>query len=423
MTTHLFALGNRATTITTLAVLGVVAVLIAPTTPARAADTRPARVLAQGAGMGAHPSAEVRAVQRALRRRGYSLGAPGVDGRFGPRTAAAVRAVQADRGLAVDGIVGPRTRKALRPTHHERVRTHQTTTVAEPTPVSAPDTSSPRIGSPVASTELRQSSASWLGWLLVGLVALASGIAAIALRRDRHRTEPTSAPARQPHPSRLSKGDPVIGYVTVSSDLRAGADEASAAAIRAACARSGWQLLEIVRDRETRVTIERPALGYALKRVAQAQAAGLVVSDLRCLSRSIADIGALMAWIRDADATLVALDLDIDTSTPEGQHVASTLIALSAHRQERIVQRTRQRAAHTTNGGRPAVRHDPDLLDRIGSMRAANMTLQAIADRLNDEGVPTLRGGTKWRPSSIQSALGYRRPASRDPLPQLAHRR
>ena len=43
-------------------------------------------------------------------------------------------------------------------------------------------------------------------------------------------------------------------------------------------------------------------------------------------------------------------------------------------------------------------------------MRAEGMTLQAIADSLNDEGVPTLRGGQKWRPSSVQAAAGYRRP-------------
>jgi hypothetical protein len=56
-------------------------------------------------------------------------------------------------------------------------------------------------------------------------------------------------------------------------------------------------------------------------------------------------------------------------------------------------------------------------------MRAANMTLQAIADRLNADDVPTLRGGMKWRPSSIQSALGYRRPAPRDHLPPVTARR
>jgi hypothetical protein len=43
-------------------------------------------------------------------------------------------------------------------------------------------------------------------------------------------------------------------------------------------------------------------------------------------------------------------------------------------------------------------------------MRSAGMTLQAIADRLNEEGVPTLRGGREWRPSSVQVAAGYRRP-------------
>jgi hypothetical protein len=37
------------------------------------------------------------------------------------------------------------------------------------------------------------------------------------------------------------------------------------------------------------------------------------------------------------------------------------------------------------------------------------MSLQAIADALNAEGVPTVRGGAKWRPSSLQSATGYRR--------------
>jgi hypothetical protein len=42
-------------------------------------------------------------------------------------------------------------------------------------------------------------------------------------------------------------------------------------------------------------------------------------------------------------------------------------------------------------------------------MRASGMTLQAIADTLNAQGQPTVRGGARWRPSSVQSALGYKR--------------
>ena len=54
-------------------------------------------------------------------------------------------------------------------------------------------------------------------------------------------------------------------------------------------------------------------------------------------------------------------------------------------------------------------------------MRTA-LTLQAIADVLNAEGVPTQRGGLKWRPSSVQTAAGYRRrtrPRSADDLPRV----
>jgi DNA invertase Pin-like site-specific DNA recombinase len=217
----------------------------------------------------------------------------------------------------------------------------------------------------------------------------------------------------------------MIGYVSVSADQRAGEDDRASAAItgiEAMCERSGWQLLEIVRDREVGPTLERPGLGYALERIASRHADGMVVSDLQRLSRSIIDLGALMAWFRDADATLVARDLGVDTSTAKGRHVADTLITLSNHVHDRI-------AHHSLNGlaesrgnrrtGRPAVRHDPELLQRIAAMRATNMTLRAIADQLNAEGVPTLRGGRKWWPSSIQASLGYRRPGPLNHLPPL----
>lgn len=50
-------------------------------------------------------------IQRALMARGFDPGV--IDGVWGRRTAAAVRAFQSSRGLLVDGVVGPRTREAL----------------------------------------------------------------------------------------------------------------------------------------------------------------------------------------------------------------------------------------------------------------------------------------------------------------------
>jgi murein DD-endopeptidase MepM/ murein hydrolase activator NlpD len=56
-------------------------------------------------------SANTAALQVALRAKGLYGGS--VDGVAGPATRAAVRTLQARRGLVVDGIAGPRTRRAL----------------------------------------------------------------------------------------------------------------------------------------------------------------------------------------------------------------------------------------------------------------------------------------------------------------------
>jgi len=54
---------------------------------------------------------DVAALQVALRARGVYVGS--VDGIAGPATAAGVRAVQRQAGIAVDGVAGPATRRAL----------------------------------------------------------------------------------------------------------------------------------------------------------------------------------------------------------------------------------------------------------------------------------------------------------------------
>jgi DNA invertase Pin-like site-specific DNA recombinase len=69
--------------------------------------------------------------------------------------------------------------------------------------------------------------------------------------------------------------------------------------------------------------------------------------------------------------------------------------------------------ARGSGTGRPAVADHADLKARIARLRAEGGSFQAIADLLNTEGVPTLRGGAKWRPSSVQAAAGYKRPTQR----------
>ena len=63
---------------------------------------------------------------------------------------------------------------------------------------------------------------------------------------------------------------------------------------------------------------------------------------------------------------------------------------------------------------------------RVVAKAGARIGLQAIAERLNSEGIATVRGGAEWRPSSIQTVLGHsrrkRRRATVD-LPPLPRRR
>src|SRR3954463_13692357 len=111
-------------------------------------------------------------------------------------------------------------------------------------------------------------------------------------------------------------------------------------------------------------------------------------------------------------------DYELDTSTAAGELAAGALIQIGDWERSRIADRTRPglTAMQISGGGasnHASVRDDPELSARISAMRAQGMSLQAISDTLNAEGVPTLRGGTHWRPSSVQAATGYKRPPTK----------
>jgi hypothetical protein len=437
------ALAVRASTIATIfAVLAAATVMF--TGRADAASGPAAPVLEQGTGMAAKPSAQVRQVQRALQRRGYDVGAPGVDGRFGPLTAAAVRRLQAARGLRVDGIVGPRTRTALRlprraastanrRSHAERAGKASSARASTPTqPSGASGATRPATVTTTspASEPSRDVPATVVLW---GIVAAFVAAALAALwrwpwarsSRDPHGIEATPAADRVAWasssvetngipPAPLSHPAAVLGYLTTSTDAWTQADERSATAIEATCEDSAWELLEIVCDRENGRTLDRPGLSYALDCIAEGRARGLIVSELQRLTPSSEEVDALVAWFRDVDATLVALDLGLDTSAP-ARHAEPALITFDVPGPERS-HHGQNGDAPARVGGRPALKDHPELVERIRSMRSARMSLQQIADQFNAEHVPTLRGGTQWRRSTIQSALGYRRPV-RDRVP------
>ena len=155
---------------------------------------------------------------------------------------------------------------------------------------------------------------------------------------------------------------------------------------------------------------------WALDQIATGKANTLVVARLRNLSPNVASLPPLLRWFTEAERRLVAIDLRLDTATDAGRLAAFALAGVGSWENERLSARTRRglEAARSRGAGRAgaAVADLPELRERIVRMRNDGMTLQAIADVLNEEGVPTLRGGAKWRPSSVHGATGYRRPTS-----------
>jgi DNA invertase Pin-like site-specific DNA recombinase len=161
----------------------------------------------------------------------------------------------------------------------------------------------------------------------------------------------------------------------------------------------------------------RVGLKSALDRLARGEASCLIVAELGRLSRSAAELGRIVEWFRRLEIRLLALDVELDTATPGGQLAAEALISVGGRERERLAARADQGPARDAFKagavGRAAVGDIPALKKYIAALPSNGMTLQAIADRLNAEGVPTLRGGQKWRPSSVQAAVGSRRPPPR----------
>jgi DNA invertase Pin-like site-specific DNA recombinase len=229
-----------------------------------------------------------------------------------------------------------------------------------------------------------------------------------------------TSPAGVGHDARLSAvGRRAFGYVSA----RAGANGAAQAeltrqaeAIRRACEARGLELVAVVRDveRVPRAHAERPGLRHVLKQISAGEASCLVVDGLDRLGASAAAVGTLVGWFDGDGRRLVAGSLGLDTQTQAGKVALRALAAAGQLETRKLAERTRRGlAAARANGGlagRPAVADRPGLHERIAQMRADGKTLQAIADELNARGVPTLRGGAHWRPSSVQAATGYKRP-------------
>ena len=209
----------------------------------------------------------------------------------------------------------------------------------------------------------------------------------------------------------MTAGTRAIGYVRVSTGEQGESGlglKAQMAAIRAACALRGWELVAVREEVKSGARADnRPVLAEVFRALRAGEADAVVVAKLDRLSRSVVDAGRLLEEARKGGFNIVALDLGLDLSTPTGELVANVLAAVAQWERRMIGQRTSEALQVKIAGGWTSpswkARVPRAVRRRIVEMAEAGLSQRAIANRLNADGVPAVGGS--WHRGTVIRVL------------------
>jgi DNA invertase Pin-like site-specific DNA recombinase len=215
----------------------------------------------------------------------------------------------------------------------------------------------------------------------------------------------------------------VVGYVRVSTEKQDVSLEAQEAQIRAMAVVKGWELAEVVVDRdEFSGDMERPGLQRVLEMVKGKQVGALIIAKLDRLTRSTRDVIHLIDLFNKKKVTLVSLAESLDTKSSMGRFFVRMIASLAELERETIGDRTRTGMGHLKSLGMPVGpapygwraqqsnrlvplsgklplvedAAEQALLQQVQALRADGMSLREITHWLNAAGHKTRRG-TAWR--------------------------
>lgn len=172
--------------------------------------------------------------------------------------------------------------------------------------------------------------------------------------------------------------------------------------------------VEVIREegRSGKKLSNRPKLKEALERLNRGEAQALYVTKLDRLARSLGDLLSIVEQAARKEWRLALLDIGLDTSTPQGKLVLNLLGSVAEF--ERLLIADRQREVHrerkargevwgVTKGSRSLL--PKEVRSRIVAEKEKGLTLTAIAEGLNRDKVPTIKGGSKWYASTVKHFL------------------
>ncbi|MCW2983496.1 MAG: putative resolvase [Conexibacter sp.] len=201
----------------------------------------------------------------------------------------------------------------------------------------------------------------------------------------------------------------VIGYVRVSTSEQADSGlglDAQRATIATSATPRGWSVDWVEDAGFSAKDMRRPGIQAALGSLREGKADVLAVSRLDRLSRSMLDFSSLMATAQREGWSIVALDLGVDTTTPEGEMMAHVRATFAQYERRLISQRTREALAQRRAAGHRLGRArviGEDVERRARALRAT-MSIRKVAAALDAEGF-TAPGGGPWQPSTLHRVL------------------
>lgn len=216
----------------------------------------------------------------------------------------------------------------------------------------------------------------------------------------------------------------VIGYIRVSTEDQAESGvslEAQRAKLEGYAALYDLDLVAIVEDAGASAkTLKRDGLQAALSALDAGEVEGLLIAKLDRLTRDVRDMGDLLEHYFASKFNLFCVAEQIDTTTAAGRLMLNLLTSVAQWERETIGERTsaalRHKQAQGEHIGAPGlgykvcdgklekVEAEMVVVDRIRAMREQGLTLRAIAGALNDEGIPTKRGG-KWYAKTVSNII------------------
>ncbi|MGO7484629.1 recombinase family protein [Rhizobium ruizarguesonis] len=168
----------------------------------------------------------------------------------------------------------------------------------------------------------------------------------------------------------------MIGYArTSTTDQKAGLDAQLRDLQAAGCTK-------IFKEQLSSVANNRPELERALEFVREGDV--LVVTKLDRLARSVADLVAITAALKEKGVELRILTMNLDTATPTGKLMLNLLGSIAEFERELMLERQREGIAKAKAEGKykgraPTARAKSEEVKRL---KAEGLTADAIAEKL-----------------------------------------